>query len=324
MVERQPPVQDRRRVEPHRGEPDLPRVRQRPDRLHLGERLPQLRGQRQRVRRVRPDVVNTPTPSQTTGACPVGSTITGPVALYLQQAGVGGLTVEEAGTQDDHPERAGAVPPGQLEAPLQPDAQLRPALGSADPADPDHPDPGSVLRAVHRPDASTNAGRHLRVPRRRHDPVRLHRCSSPGWASPATSRATASRCSGPTPGIYYARIPGLNLASSRSTDGSRGQTLFRNSELTPILGPPPAYGEPAADAARWPLRARKSSSSTRNSRTRAPSPLPSGYEREIGSGLVAGISVHPRPDRSSDPVLQRQRPGVRQPLGLGTRTRRDD
>ena len=32
-------------------------------------------------------------------------------------------------------------------------------------------------------------------------------------------------------GLYYARIPGLNLASSRSTDGSRGQTLFRNSGL---------------------------------------------------------------------------------------------
>ncbi len=41
-------------------------------------------------------------------------------------------------------------------------------------------------------------------------------------------------------GLYYARIPGLNLASSRSTDGSRGQTLFRNSSLIPILGAPPA------------------------------------------------------------------------------------
>ena len=35
----------------------------------------------------------------TTGACPAGTTITGPLLLYLQQAGVGGLTVEEAGTQ---------------------------------------------------------------------------------------------------------------------------------------------------------------------------------------------------------------------------------
>jgi len=33
------------------------------------------------------------------GTCPVGTTVTGPVLLFLQQAGVGGLTAEEAGTQ---------------------------------------------------------------------------------------------------------------------------------------------------------------------------------------------------------------------------------
>src|SRR5215475_16119770 len=44
-----------------------------------------------------------------------------------------------------------------------------------------------------------------------------------------------------TGGIYYSRIPGLVLASSRSTNGSIGQTLFRNSALTGILGPVPAY-----------------------------------------------------------------------------------
>ena len=38
-------------------------------------------------------------------------------------------------------------------------------------------------------------------------------------------------------GLYYARIPGLNLASVRSTDGSRGQTLFTNSSLTGSSGP---------------------------------------------------------------------------------------
>ena len=52
-------------------------------------------------------------------------------------------------------------------------------------------------------------------------------------------------------GIYYARIPGLNVASTRSTNGSRGQSIFRSSALTPILGPPPTYGEllpaPAGD-----------------------------------------------------------------------------
>jgi len=35
----------------------------------------------------------------TTGTCPVGTTPVGPVNLYLQQAGVGSTTVEQAGTQ---------------------------------------------------------------------------------------------------------------------------------------------------------------------------------------------------------------------------------
>ena len=44
-------------------------------------------------------------------------------------------------------------------------------------------------------------------------------------------------------GIFYGRVPGLSLASSRSTNGSRGQTIFRNSELAAlgILPPVPAY-----------------------------------------------------------------------------------
>jgi len=35
----------------------------------------------------------------TTGTCPVGTSISGPVLLYLQQAGVNGISVEQAGTQ---------------------------------------------------------------------------------------------------------------------------------------------------------------------------------------------------------------------------------
>lgn len=35
-----------------------------------------------------------------TGTCAAGASVTGPLLLYLQQAGVGGLSVEEAGTQN--------------------------------------------------------------------------------------------------------------------------------------------------------------------------------------------------------------------------------
>ncbi len=42
-------------------------------------------------------------------------------------------------------------------------------------------------------------------------------------------------------GIYNARVAGLSFASTRSTNGSRGQSIYRDSSLTGILGPVPAY-----------------------------------------------------------------------------------
>ncbi len=42
-------------------------------------------------------------------------------------------------------------------------------------------------------------------------------------------------------GVYYARIPGLNLAGTRSTNGSLGQTIFRNSSFAAFGAPPPNY-----------------------------------------------------------------------------------
>jgi hypothetical protein len=57
----------------------------------------------------------------------------------------------------------------------------------------------------------------------------------PDAAGKSVVRATA--------GIFNARLPALNLASTRSTNGSIGVTLFRNTELAGILGPPPPYTE---------------------------------------------------------------------------------
>ena len=42
-------------------------------------------------------------------------------------------------------------------------------------------------------------------------------------------------------GIFYARIPGLNMASTRSTDGTRGQTLFRDSPFNGFGVTPPTW-----------------------------------------------------------------------------------
>jgi hypothetical protein len=42
-------------------------------------------------------------------------------------------------------------------------------------------------------------------------------------------------------GIFYGRVPGLSLASSRSTNGSRGQTVFRHSFFNGFGVTPPTY-----------------------------------------------------------------------------------
>jgi hypothetical protein len=109
--------------------------------------------------------------------------------------------------------------------------------------------------------------------------------------------------------LYYARIPGLNLASSRSTDGSRGQTIFRNSELTPILGPPPVYGEllPTPPGGPFEPGVFVFDKDFQNPRTFTATV---GYEREIGAGIAAGLSyTHARTDHltrffnANDPVF---------------------
>src|SRR4029077_4725877 len=57
------------------------------------------------------------------------------------------------------------------------------------------------------------------------------------WA-PGKKGTTLIRLGG---GIYYARTPGLDLASTRSTNGSVGQTIFRDSTFNGFGLTPPAY-----------------------------------------------------------------------------------
>jgi hypothetical protein len=181
--------------------------------------------------------------SSAIGLCPPGTRITGPVLLYLQQAGVGGISVEEAGTQSiPQTEPAVFVQDEwsvsdrltlsfglRWEAQIQPDpitppdqVFYAPFIGQT--VDPDGPGP---LPAQEFPsNGKIPSDWKMFQPR-------IGLALDPFGDARSVVRATA--------GIYAARIPGLVLASSRSTNGSRGQTLFRNSELTDILGPVPAY-----------------------------------------------------------------------------------
>jgi hypothetical protein len=170
-----------------------------------------------------------------TGSCPAGSDITGPVLLYLQQAGVGDLSVVDAGTQDI-PQTEPAV---FIQDKWQPSRKLTIQFGlrwegqiQPDPITPPSqvfyaPFIGTTREGVQFPsDGTIPSDKAMWQPR-----------LGISW-DPTGDGKTVVRLNG---GIFYGRIPGLSTASSRSTNGSRGQTLFRNSALTGILGPVPAY-----------------------------------------------------------------------------------
>jgi hypothetical protein len=173
--------------------------------------------------------------SSQTGVCPSGSSITGPVLLYLQQAGVGNISVEQAGTQSI-PQTEPAVfvqdawqatPHLNVQYGLRWEAEIEP-----DPITP--PDQVFYAGFIGKTSKGQQFPSNGKVPsdRKMWQP-RLGMAWDPNGDGKRVLRANA--------GIYYGRVPGLTLASSRSTNGSRGQTIFRNSALTAILGPVPAY-----------------------------------------------------------------------------------
>jgi hypothetical protein len=253
------------------------------------------------------DVINTPTPSQTTGACPLGEHITGPVALYLQQAGLGGLTVDEAGTQTIIQNELALflqdswkpVSNLTLNYGLRWEAQIQPDLITP---------VADLFYAPFIGTTSTTPAGSFEFPGNGTIPSdksmfqpRLGIAYDINGDSKQVIRANA--------GLYYARIPGLNLASSRSTDGSRGQTIFRNSALTPILGPPPVYGEllPTPPGGPFEPGIFVFDKNFENPRTFTATV---GYEREVGAGIAVGLSyTHARTDHltrffnANDPVF---------------------
>jgi hypothetical protein len=174
-----------------------------------------------------------------TGACSGGASVTGPVLLYLQQAGVGGISVVDAGTQDI-PQRSIAV---FVQDKWQPSRKLTIQYGlrwegekQADMITP----PSEVFYAPFIGKTVTTSAGAQRFPSDGTIPSDMQMWQPRVGLSwdPTGDGKTVVRLNG---GIFYGRVPGLALASARSTNGSRGQTLFRNSALTGILGPVPAY-----------------------------------------------------------------------------------
>jgi hypothetical protein len=243
------------------------------------------------------DATNTPTPSQTTGACPAGEHITGPVALYLQQAGVGGLTVAEAGTQtiiqhelavflqDSWKPRSNLT----LNYGLRWEAQIQPGLIT--PKD-------QLFYAPFIGQTVINSVGTFEFPGDGTIPSD-YKMFQPRLGMAYDVKGDGKQVLRANAGLYYARIPGLNLASSRSTDGSRGQTLFRNSALTGILGAPPDYGDllPSPSGGPFQPGVFVFDKDFENPRTFTAT---IGYERELKQGLAASVSyTHARTDHNT-------------------------
>ena len=161
--------------------------------------------------------------------------------LYLQQAGVGGRTVEQSGTQTLAQHDIGVF----IQDTWKPTPRLTLNYGvrweGSAAARPDHRSGHGVLRAADRQTVTTPAGR-FSFPSNGKIP------SDYGMFQPRFGLAWDVNGDGKSvlrlsAGQYFARIAALNLASVRNNNGSVGQTIFRNSALTGILGAPPAYDQ---------------------------------------------------------------------------------
>ena len=223
----------------------------------------------------------------TTGTCPVGTSISGPVLLYLQQAGVGGLSVEQAGTQ--------IIPQQDIGVFIQDNWKATPNLtvnyglrweGQKEP-DPITP-PSQVFFSGFIGKTVTNPQGTFAFPSDGKIPSDM-KMFQPRLGMAWDVKGDGKDVLRASAGLYYARIPGHNLASARSTNGSIGQTIFRNSALTGILGRPPNYNSLLPAPAGAPFRPDifVFDKDFKNPRTMS---MSIGYDKEIVSHLAASVA----------------------------------
>src|SRR5439155_13380688 len=221
--------------------------------------------------------------------CPVGQTITGPVILYLQQSGVGSNTVEQAGTQ--------TITQNELAVYLQdtwkPSAKFTLNYGLRWEAqiEPDPITPPSQVFFGPWIDSTVNGHTFPSDGLIPSDKKMWQARLGIAWDPNADGRHVVRF----NAGLYYARIPALNLASVRSTNGSLGQTLFGSSGTVGFL-PPPAYDSllPLSTGTPFQPDIYVADRNLQNPRTIN---LTASYERQLAGDLAVSFSyTHARGD----------------------------
>ncbi len=176
--------------------------------------------------------------SSNNGVCPAGTSITGPLLLYLQFAGVGGKSVTDAGTQTITQQEPALFFQDKWQ--LRRNLTFSYGLRWEAQIEPDSiTDPATVFFAklIGKPGFPSDG--HIPSDYKQWQP-RLGLTWDPGGKG-----KTVIRLSG---GIFNARTPGLSLASTRTTNGSVGQNLYRDSTFNGFGLTPPAYGTLIPDA----------------------------------------------------------------------------
>ena len=245
--------------------------------------------------------------------CTAPDSIVGPVILYLQQSGVGSTTVEQAGTQ--------TITQNELAVFLQdtwkPSAKLTVNYGlrweaqlEPDPITP----PSQVFFSPWIDSTVVNTRGRFTFPSDGTIPSdkamwqpRLGLAWDPNADGRQVLRLNA--------GLYYARIPALNLASVRSTNGSLGQTLFGSSATVAFL-PPPAFDSllPLSTGTPFQPTVYVVDRDFQNPRTFSATV---GYERQVANDLAASISyTHARTDHLTR-FINRNDPVFGSPFGSG-------
>ncbi len=236
------------------------------------------------------------------GQCP-GGNIIGPVNLYLQQSGVGSNTVKQAGTQTLTANELALYlqdtwkpsPNLTVNYGLRWEAQIQPSVIT----------PPSTVFFSPWIDSTVNGHTFPSDGTIPSDKKMFQPRLGIAWDPQADGRQVFRLSAG----VYYARIPALNLASVRSTNGSLGQTLFGSSGTIPFNLPPPAFDSllPLSPGTPFQPDVYVVDRHFQNPRTLN---LTLGYERQIASDLAASISyTHARGDHMTrfvnrtDPVF---------------------